>query len=120
MPENLPLSITARTDTTVTRYERGGGRSCISISGDHERPVVGASGLELGPSGQGRPRGKNLGEIEVSEWRKVARGWKGLRDGEWLQEGWMWRRMFSRKLDVTEAPSWTLGVMDFLVETLGS
>ena len=42
MPRNLSLFTTARVDMGVTRYERGGEKSCISINGDHERSVVGA------------------------------------------------------------------------------
>jgi len=83
MPRNLPLSITARIDRGITCYERGGGRRCISIDEDHKRFVVGASGLELGPSGQGKPQsGKDLGKVKVSEWWNVASGWKDLRNGE--------------------------------------
>jgi len=75
MSGNLSQSITACTDRGVTRYARGGGRSCISISGYHGRYVVGGSGLELGLSGRRRPRsGKDLGEVEVSEW------WNGASD----------------------------------------
>jgi len=46
MSMNLPMSITARIDRVVTRYECGGGRHQISISGDHGRSFVGASGSE--------------------------------------------------------------------------
>jgi len=48
---DLPLSITSRTDRGVTRYERGGERSFMSIDGDHRRSVVGASGSKSGRSG---------------------------------------------------------------------
>jgi len=52
----------------------------MSISGDLERPIIEALGLELGPSGQRRPQsGKDLGEVEVSKWWKVVWGWKSLR-----------------------------------------
>ena len=83
----------------------GGGRRCIGINGDHIRSVVGASGLELGPLGQRRPRGgKSLGMVECNF---------GM---EWSSE----RRMTSERLDVAETPDWALGVMNFLGETLGS
>ena len=73
MSENLSLSITAPTDRGVTRYECEGGKSCISIDGDHGRSVIGPSGLELGPSGWGTPRnGKKLRVVEVLEWWKAA------------------------------------------------
>ena len=63
MSKNLPLSITARADRGVTCYEGGGEKSCISIDGDHGRSAVGASGLELGPSGRGDFRVVDLGEV---------------------------------------------------------
>jgi len=48
----------------------------VSIDRDLER-----SGLELGPSGRGRSQsGKDLGEVEVSEWWKAV-GWKGFGEG---------------------------------------
>ena len=34
--KNLPLSITARADKDVTRYECGKGQSCITVGGDQE------------------------------------------------------------------------------------
>ena len=79
---NLTLFITACTDKGVTRYKCWGGKSCISISVDHGQYVVGTSGSELGPSGQERHQsGKDLGEVEVSEWWKVAADRGCLRDG---------------------------------------
>ena len=56
MPRNLPMFIIASIDMSVTCYGCGGGKSCISIDGDHKRHVVGASGSELVPSGRGRPQ----------------------------------------------------------------
>jgi len=47
----------------------GGGRSCISVGENDGRSAVGTSVLKLGPSGWRRPwSGKELGEVEVSEW----------------------------------------------------
>ena len=37
-----------------------------------------------------------------------------------FRKGRMWQRMTSGKLDVAEAPGWTLGVVDFLGKVLGS
>ena len=69
MPRNLSLSISARNNKGVTRYERERERSCTSINKDHGWFVVGASGSESGPSGRERPRsGKDVREVEVSEW----------------------------------------------------
>jgi len=53
MSGNPPLSITTHSDTCVTCFECGGGRSCISIDRGHGRSIVGALGSELGPSGFG-------------------------------------------------------------------
>ena len=50
------MFITVCAEKGITRYERGRERSCLSIGGDLRRFVVGASGLELRPSGQERPR----------------------------------------------------------------
>ena len=45
----------------------------MSTDEDLGRSVVGASGLKLGLSGQGRPwSGKDLGELEVSVWWKAV------------------------------------------------
>jgi len=45
----------------------------VTISEDHERPVVGASSSKLRLSGRGRPRsGKDLREIVVPEWWHAA------------------------------------------------
>ena len=64
----MPLSITVHANRSVTRYERSGRRRCMSIGGALEGFVVGASELELGPSGRKRLRnGKDLGEVEISE-----------------------------------------------------
>jgi len=40
--------------------------------------------------------------------------------GGWLQKSWMWRRLTLRKLDMAEAPGWTLGIVNFSREVLGS
>ena len=47
MPGTLPLSIPARADRDLTRYERESGRRFISIREDPRQSVVGALGLEL-------------------------------------------------------------------------
>ena len=60
MPRNLLLFITIRVDRSVTRYEREGGRHCMSISGDLELYIIGASGLDLGLQVK-----KDLGEVEI-------------------------------------------------------
>jgi len=69
MSWNLSISITARADRSVTRYERGRGRSYISISEDRGWYVVGASGSELGPLVQERFRTKEDPEkVGTLEW----------------------------------------------------
>ena len=69
MSWNLPLFIISPIDRGIISYKHGGGRRCISIDGDHGRSVAGASGSELRHSGRGRPwSGKDLREVEVSEW----------------------------------------------------
>jgi len=74
---NLSLSITSRIDRGVTRYGRGRGRCCLSVSGDLGRSIVGASGLELEPSGRGGPQSeRDLGMVEGGS------GMEGLQDGE--------------------------------------
>ena len=68
MPRNLSLFITARADRGITCYERGGGRSCISINKDHGRSVVGASAQNW------RLRiMEGSGAIKSSEWRVAMR-----------------------------------------------
>jgi len=61
MPINLALSIAARTESGVTRYEYGR-RSCVSINEDHGRYVVGTWD------------GGDLEEVDVLEW------WNGAPD----------------------------------------
>ena len=57
MLENLSLSVTARADKNITRHN-------IIIDGDDGRSFIGASGSELGPSGQGRSRsGEDLEKV---------------------------------------------------------
>ena len=80
-------STTARADLGVTHYERGWGRRCTSIDGDHEWSIVRASGLKLGPSGRG---GKDFEEVKVSEWWKAASDRGRLRDGEGPWDGREW------------------------------
>jgi len=80
--KNLSLSLTARTDRGLTHYEHGGGRSWISIDGDHRCIFVGALRSELGSSGHGRHRrGNDLGEVEVSKWWNTTPDRGRLRDG---------------------------------------
>jgi len=61
----------------------------------------------LGPPGQGRPRiGKDLGEVEVSEWWKIAPDRGRFRDGGSSgMEGSSGWRMTSGRLDVAKALS---------------
>ena len=69
MPKNLLVSITAYINRVITCYEHERGKRGMSIGKDLGRSIIGASGLQLGPSDQGKPQSeKDLGEIEVSEW----------------------------------------------------
>ena len=64
---------------------------------------VGASGLELGPSGRGGPQSSRSGrDLEM-----VGGGSE--------MEGSSGRMMTSGRLEVPEASGWTLGVVDFSV-----
>ena len=99
MSENLSLSITVCINRGVTCYECGGGRNCISIGRYYGRSAVGASGLELGPSGRRRPRrGRGLRIVECGSEQMTSSG----------------RRVVLGLLGMAGAPGLTLRVMDFL------
>ena len=75
----------------------------MSIDRDLGRSVVEASGLDLRPSGQGGPQsGRDLGMVKGGSGMEGSSRW----------------RLTSGKLDVVEAPGWTLGVMDFSEKVL--
>ena len=79
------MFITVRTDRGVTRYECRGGRSYITIDGDHERSIIGALGSELGRLRRERPESvKDLREVKVEspKWWNAAPDRGCLPDGE--------------------------------------
>jgi len=67
MQKNLSLFIIVRADRT--HFERGVGRSCISIDRDHGRSIIGISGSKLGPSRQQKSWSwENPEEVKTLEW----------------------------------------------------
>ena len=110
MPRNLSLSITARIDRGVTRYDFERGRRCIRIGGDHGRYV-----LEL------QVRSWDLRDREDLEVVKTSRRQKSQNGGIQLRDG----RIFRTEDDFGKDGFGGGSGMDsescrFLVEALGS
>ena len=114
----------------VTSYECGGGRCCLIVIRDLGRSACWASGLELEPSGRRAPQsGRDLKMVEDGSWIEGCSGQRISSRRSYMEEddfekigcvgGWLCR-LTSEKLDVTKASGWTLGVVNFSGEVLGS